>query len=258
MLNNQAARNVVSRFIDPVARRLLAVGLTPDAVTYIGAAGTVASALWFFPRGQFIPGVILIAVFAISDLLDGTMARLSGKAGPWGNYLDSTLDRVADGAVFGAVLIYFATHGESWPTAAAWVCLVGGFTISYAKARAESVGATANVGIAERAERLIVILAAAFITGFGVSWVLPVATAVLAVLTLVTIAQRFTHVRAQLIRRPADAVTPAEDVPPSRPQTPAAGTPSTGRSSAQAQDPVSRTDTPQDPDQGTLPGLDQR
>lgn len=258
MLNNQAARNAVSRFIDPVARRLLAVGLTPDAVTYIGAAGTVASALWFFPRGQFIPGVILIAVFAISDLLDGTMARQSGKAGPWGNYLDSTLDRVADGAVFGAVLIYFATHGETWPTAAAWVCLVGGFTISYAKARAESVGATANVGIAERAERLIVILAAAFITGFGVSWVLPVATAVLAVLTLVTIAQRFTHVRAQLIRRPADAATPAGDASASAPHTPTAGSPNAGRSSAPAQDPVSRTDAPNDPDQGTLPGLDQR
>ncbi len=211
MLNNQEARGAVARFIDPVAKALLRVGLTPDAVTYIGAAGTAVSALWFFPRGQFVPGVILIAVFAVSDLLDGTMARLSGRAGPWGNYLDSTLDRVADGAVFGGVLIFFATRGETWPTAAAWVCLVGGFTISYAKARAESVGATANVGIAERAERLIVILLAAFVTGLGVAWVLPVATAVLALLTLVTIAQRFTHVRAQLVRRQPDAATTPDD-----------------------------------------------
>lgn len=256
MLNNQEARSVVSRFIDPVARRLLAVGLTPDAVTYIGAAGTVISALWFFPRGQFIPGVILIAIFAVSDLLDGTMARLSGKAGPWGNYLDSTLDRVADGAVFGAVLIYFAAHGETWPTAAAWVCLVGGFTISYAKARAESVGATANVGIAERAERLIVILAAAFITGFGVTWVLPVATAVLAVLTLITIAQRFTHVRGQLIRRPPDSPAPQKDTPTADAQGPASGTPTETQGSGGRPD--SGGTSPKDPGQGTLPGVDGR
>lgn len=204
MLNNQQARTAVSRVIDPVARRLLAIGISPDAVTYIGAAGTSIAALWFFPRGQFVAGVLVIVLFVFSDLLDGTMARLSGRAGPWGNYLDSTLDRVADGAVFGGVLIYFATRGEAWQTAAAWVCLVGGFTVSYAKARAESVGAEANVGLAERAERLIVILAAAFITGLGVVWVLPVATALLAVLTLITIAQRFTHVHGQLARRQPD------------------------------------------------------
>ena len=63
---------------------------------------TSIAALWFFPRGQFVPGVLVIVLFVFSDLLDGTMARLSGRAGPWGNYLDSTLDRVADGAVFGA------------------------------------------------------------------------------------------------------------------------------------------------------------
>ncbi len=216
MLNNKQARSVVSRVIDPVARRLLALGVSPDAVTYVGAAGTSIAALWFFPRGQFVAGVVVIILFVFSDLLDGTMARMSGRAGPWGNYLDSTLDRVADGAVFGAILIYFATHGQTWPTAAAWVCLVGGFTISYAKARAESVGATANVGIAERAERLIVILAAAFITGLGVEWVLPAATAVLAVLTLVTIAQRFTHVRQQLAPRTSEVA----DVEPSAPVAP--------------------------------------
>ncbi len=246
MLNNQQARRVASRVVDPIAKRLLALGLSPDAVTYIGAAATSIAALWFFPRGQFIPGVIVIAIFALSDLLDGTMARMSGRAGPWGNYLDSTLDRVADGAVFGGVLIYFAVHGETWPTAAAWVCLVGGFTISYAKARAESVGATANVGIAERAERLIVILLAAFITGFGVTWMLPVATAVLALLTLITIAQRFTHVRQQLApRTPAPAADPDADAVP---DAGADAEPTTGPT----------TDPAQATDQGTLPGMDGR
>lgn len=230
MLNNKEARGVVSRVVDPVAKALLSIGLTPDAITYIGAAGVSLTALWFFPRGQFVIGVLVILLFVFSDLLDGTMARLSGRAGPWGNYLDSTLDRVADGAVFGGVLIYFATRGDSWATAAAWVCLVGGFTVSYAKARAESVGAEANVGIAERAERLIVILVAAFITGLGVTWLLPVATGILAVLTLITIAQRFTHVRQQLVRRtgepqpPAAGEAVAADSAPDAPAPPATPT----------------------------------
>lgn len=208
MLNNQQARHAVAGVVDPVAKALLRIGLTPDAVTLIGALGTCAAALWFFPRGQFVAGVLVILLFVFSDLLDGTMARLSGRAGPWGNFLDSTTDRIADGAVFGGILIYFAVRGQTWETAAAWVCLVGGFTISYAKARAESVGAEANVGIAERAERLIVVLLAAFIQGLGVSWALPVAVAVLAVLTLVTVGQRFAHVRGQLVTapRPPDAV----------------------------------------------------
>lgn len=198
MLNNADVRKAVAHVIDPVAKRLLAVGITPDAVTYVGAAGTVAAALWFFPRGQFVAGVLVILLFVFSDLLDGTMARLSGRSGPWGNFLDSTLDRVADGAVFGAILIYFATRGEALATAAGWVCLVGGFTISYSKARAESVGATANVGIAERAERLIVVMVAAFLQGLGVSWALPAALTILAVLTIITVAQRFSKVGSQL------------------------------------------------------------
>lgn len=213
MLNNKEARSVVAKVIDPVAKRLVAMGVTPDAITYIGAAGTSAAALWFFPRGQFIVGVLVILLFVFSDLLDGTMARMRGTAGPWGNYLDSTLDRIADGAVFGSILIYFATRGEGLATASAWVCLVGGFTISYAKARAESVGAEANVGIAERAERLIVVLAAAFIQGLGVTWALPAALTVLAVLTVVTVGQRFAHVRKQLVRPAAPEADSGDPAP---------------------------------------------
>jgi CDP-diacylglycerol--glycerol-3-phosphate 3-phosphatidyltransferase len=198
MLNNADVRKGLAKFIDPAAKKLLDIGVTPDMITYAGTLGVSATALWFFPRGQFTIGVIVILLFIFSDLLDGTMARMSNRAGPWGNFLDSTLDRIADGAVFGGFLIYFASRGESLAAAATWVCLVGGFTISYAKARAESVGATANVGIAERAERLILVLAAAFIAGFGVSWILPAAVIVLAVLVLVTIGQRFAKVKSQL------------------------------------------------------------
>jgi CDP-diacylglycerol--glycerol-3-phosphate 3-phosphatidyltransferase len=142
--------------------------------------------------------VIIIAASVIADLLDGTMARLSGRAGPWGNFLDATLDRVADGCVFGALVLWAASTGNAWTTAAALTCLVGGQVISYAKARAEAVGATANVGIAERAERLIVVLFAAMLAGFGVPYVLPVALGALAILSVITVVQRIVVVRRQL------------------------------------------------------------
>lgn len=207
MLNNAGVRGVMANVIEPVARGLLKIGVTPDAITYIGTIGASAAALWFFPRGEFVAGVLVMLFFIFSDLLDGTMARLSGTAGPWGNYLDSTLDRIADGAVFGGILIYFATRGEALGTAASWVVLVGAFTISYAKARAESVGATANVGIAERAERLIVVLAAAFLTGLlDQPYILMGAMVVLAILVVITIGQRFVTVKSQLRPHPSDAV----------------------------------------------------
>lgn len=199
MLNNQSARAVVARFIEPPARGLLKLGVSPDAVTIVGAAATTAAALVFFPRGQFLIGVGIMLLFIVSDLLDGTMARMQGTSGPWGNFLDSTLDRVADGAIFGGLLWYAAANGDTVTAWAAAICLIGGFTISYAKARAESVGATANVGIAERAERLIVALVAAVLAGLGFDAALPVLLSILAVLTVITVVQRFLTVRRQLV-----------------------------------------------------------
>ena len=201
MLNNPAARKVSSVVIEPIARLLLRLHVSPDAVTIVGTAGTCTAALVFFPRGDFIPGVLIIAALVLSDLVDGTMARLSGRAGPWGNFLDATLDRVADGCVFGSLVLWAATTGNPWTVAAALTCLVGGQVISYAKARAEAVGATANVGIAERAERLIVVLFACFLAGLGVPYVLPLALGALAVLSVVTVVQRIVVVRRQLLGR---------------------------------------------------------
>ena len=198
MLNNPAARKVSAVVLEPIARVLLRLHISPDAVTVVGTLVTCAAALWFFPRGDFVPGVLIIAASVVADLLDGTMARLSGRAGPWGNFLDATMDRVADGCVFGALVLWAASTGNAWTTAAALTCLVGGQVISYAKARAEAVGATANVGIAERAERLIVVLGAAFLAGLGVPYVLPIALGALAVLSVITVVQRIVVVRRQL------------------------------------------------------------
>jgi len=198
MLNNPNARKAMSAVLEPPARLLLRMHVSPDAITVLGTALAVATALICFPAGMFILGPILITVFAFSDLLDGTMARMRGTSGPWGNFLDATLDRVADGAIFGGIVLWAAINDQVGVAAAALLCLVMGQVTSYAKARAEAVGATANVGIAERAERLIVVLLAVFITGFGVPSVLPIALWILGALGFITVIQRIWTVRGQL------------------------------------------------------------
>ena len=198
MLNNPAARKLASGVIEPPARLLLRLHVSPDAVTVFGTVGAVASALVCLPTGRFGLGVLLIAIFATSDLIDGTMARISGTSGPWGNFLDATLDRVADGAIFGGLVMWGALNGDAVTTAAATLALVTGQVTSYAKARAEAVGATANVGIAERAERLVLVLLAALLAGFGVPYVLPAALWIIGGLGIITIIQRMVVVRRQL------------------------------------------------------------
>ena len=198
MLNNAGARALAAHAIDPIARGLLRLRVSPDAVTIFGTVGASAAALVFFPRGQWWLGAVIIGLFAFSDLIDGTMARMSGRQGPWGAFLDSTLDRVADGAVFGGLLLGFVRVSDDRTTAAALACLVGALVVSYAKARAESIGVECNVGIAERSERLLAALIAALLYGLGVPYVLPAVLWVLAVLTWVTVLQRVVHVRHQL------------------------------------------------------------
>jgi len=195
----------VSGAVDPVARLLLRMHVSPDAVTIGGTVAVVTVALVCLPQGWFIPAVILLVVLALSDLLDGTMARMAGTSGPWGNFLDATMDRLSDGAIFGALALYGAFHEQPWIAAAAILALVTGQVTSYAKARAEAVGATANVGIAERAERLIIAGIAALLTGLGVPYVLPGALWLLGALGLVTIAQRVATVRKQLVTPRPDA-----------------------------------------------------
>lgn len=198
MLNNPAARRLASGVIEPPARLLIRMRVSPDAVTVIGTLGVVIAALTCFTTGRFILGVVLISLFAISDLIDGTMARLAGTSGPWGNFLDATLDRVADGAIFGSLVVWAALNGQPWLVAGGVAALVTGQVTSYAKARAEAVGATANVGIAERAERNMGVLLAVLLTGLGVPLVLPVALWLLAGLGLVTVVQRIMAVRSRL------------------------------------------------------------
>ena len=198
MLNNPAARKVAAVVIDPPAKLLVKLKVSPDVVTLVGTIGASGSALILIPRGEFIWAIVLITLFALSDLIDGTMARLTGSSGPWGNFLDATLDRVTDGAVFGALVWWGATQQNYWIVGGGLLALVTGQVTSYAKARAEAVGATANVGIAERAERLILAGIGILLTGFGVPYVLPVVLWIVGVAGVITVIQRMVEVRRQL------------------------------------------------------------
>lgn len=192
-------RASVAGIFEPPARLLLRLGVSPDAVTVLGTVGVSGAALWFLPQGEFVAGVLVIALFIFSDTLDGTMARLSGRSSQWGAYLDSTLDRVSDAAIFAAVALYAARQGDDAGVALALAVLVGALLVSYARARAEGLGLDAAVGIAERTERLLVILVALLATGLGVDWALTAALWLLAVGTWATVVQRMLFVRRQAL-----------------------------------------------------------
>ena len=102
-------REFWSNFWAPLGDLLLRLGVKPDWVTWVGTIGVSAAALWFFPRGQFFVGVLVITAFVFSDIIDGYMARKAGLSSRWGAFLDSTLDRIGDAAVFGGLLLYYTT-----------------------------------------------------------------------------------------------------------------------------------------------------
>jgi CDP-diacylglycerol---glycerol-3-phosphate 3-phosphatidyltransferase len=204
---NRFARALFTRLLTPTARALLAVGISPDAVTLVGTLGVAFGALAFYPRGSFFWGTVVVTAFVFSDTVDGIMARLQGRSSTWGAFLDSTLDRFGDAAIFSGLVLYFAIHpGERWATpfvCLALACLLLGQIVSYARARAEGLGMTAAVGIAERADRLVVVLLATGLVGLGLPQVvLLVVLALLAVASLVTVVQRILVVRRQAFAAP--------------------------------------------------------
>jgi CDP-diacylglycerol--glycerol-3-phosphate 3-phosphatidyltransferase/CDP-diacylglycerol--inositol 3-phosphatidyltransferase len=149
----------------------------------------------------------VITAFVFSDLIDGYMARTSGRSSSWGAFLDSTLDRIADAAVFGGLVLYFAdVEGDLLMASVALYCLVMGSVTSYVRARAESLGMQAKVGIAERADRLVsVLVLTAFSDLFNLPILLDVVLWALAVASTITVVQRMVVVRRQALA--GDAAT---------------------------------------------------
>ncbi len=189
-------RPALNRLLTPLGKALARTPVTPNAITVTGTVGTTAGALWLYPTGHLLAGTLVCAIFVLADMLDGALARVTGTTGAWGAFLDSTLDRVGDAAVFAGLAIWLARGGHQALLAGLTLyCLVAGAMVSYARARAEGLGVRADVGVAERSERLVIILVSAGLTGLGVPFVLAVGLWALAVLSTVTFGQRVLVVR---------------------------------------------------------------
>jgi len=196
---SSALKPLVTRLIEPVARFALRIGLTPNAITILGAVGVVASAGFFYTDENYFVGTLFISFFALSDLFDGTMARISQKgASKWGGFLDSTIDRITDSAITIALLVPLI-QADDRLSYLGLITLVTGLLIPYIRAKAESYSIACSVGIAERTERLIIILVATGFEGLGVPFALAVGFWLLAILGVITVFQRIHVVRTGLL-----------------------------------------------------------
>ena len=208
---NRYARAFFTRVMTPIARMLLHLGVGPDTVTLVGTVGVVVSALVLFPRGDFFWGTVAVTAFIFSDMLDGTMARLADRVSKWGGFLDSTLDRFGDAAVFGGLAYYFGLSHNRPMFILSMVCLVSGAVTSYARAKAESLGFECAVGLVERSERLVGSLVATGLSGLGVPFIQAIALWALAIGSSVTVVQRIFHVRKQALSVPSVPNAPARE-----------------------------------------------
>lgn len=203
----------------PVGNLLLKWGVSPNTVTFVGTLGVVAGAVWLLPQGQLLWGVLFITAFVFSDMIDGYMARTSGNVSLYGSFLDSTLDRIGDAAIFGGLAMYYVGPGDDrWLAALSIYCLSMGSVTSYARAKAESLGMQAKVGIAERADRLVFILVTTGVAdlfhrvdlfGLGDKWLvaIPIMLGYLAFASTVTVGQRIhvVHLQSREITRAQQA-----------------------------------------------------
>jgi CDP-diacylglycerol--glycerol-3-phosphate 3-phosphatidyltransferase len=191
-------RQPLQRVLGPLGAALARRGVSANVVTFVGTVLTTSAALVLYPRGDLFWGSFAITIFVLFDMVDGALARARGITGVWGAFLDSNLDRISDAAVFAGLIWWFAGRGdEPWLLGLSIFCLVSGNLISYARARAEGLGMRADIGIAERTERLIVILTATGVSGLGVPFIQAIGMWLLAAATTVTVAQRFRVVYRQ-------------------------------------------------------------
>jgi CDP-diacylglycerol---glycerol-3-phosphate 3-phosphatidyltransferase len=194
---NAKVRQGWDKLMSPVGRGLQRVGIGANAVTVFGLLlqGVVA---YYIVEGRLVLAGLIAIVAAFADAFDGAVAKAAGTASKWGALLDSTSDRISDALFFLPVAWLYAVSPDppqshqKWVATLALIAMVLGFLVSYIKARAEGLGFECNVGIAERAERLILIIAALII-----NVILPVFLAILAVLSLITVIHRLVHVYRQ-------------------------------------------------------------
>jgi CDP-diacylglycerol--glycerol-3-phosphate 3-phosphatidyltransferase len=195
---SSAFKPVISRVIEPIARFAVRAKVTPNAVTLIGTFGTVLCAIYLYPKGELFIGTLFICLFALSDLFDGAIARLSEQgASAWGGFLDSTCDRITDAAILGSLAVYCIVEDNDLYLVAI-AAIVTGFLVPYIRAKAESFGIACTVGIAERTERIILALTGIGFHGLGVPHILAISLWLLLTLSSVTVIQRIAVVHRGL------------------------------------------------------------
>jgi CDP-diacylglycerol--glycerol-3-phosphate 3-phosphatidyltransferase len=186
-----SARPAVAKVVAPVVARLGRAGVTPDMVTVTGTVGAVAGAVLLIGTGHLLWGAVTVTVFVLLDMLDGALARARGGGSVFGAVLDSVGDRAADAAIFGALVWWYSGDGDNrLLVLLALICLVLGVLTSYIKARAEGAGLSCDVGIVERTERLILVLAGTGLAGLGIPYAVHVALCLLLAGSAVTVVQR--------------------------------------------------------------------
>ena len=190
------ARSLASRSVTSLAR----TGVTPNVLTATGVSLCLAAAVLvpFENHGTLLFFWLAAGIFVVGsllDILDGALARVGGKTTPFGAFIDSTTDRVGEGAMLAAIALVFARHGREWAVVLAVAAVVGSFLVSYTRARAEALGLRGDVGLGSRAERVALITAGLVFAPWGG---LPWAIVVLAATAWLTVVQRILHVRTQL------------------------------------------------------------
>jgi CDP-diacylglycerol--glycerol-3-phosphate 3-phosphatidyltransferase len=223
-------RPVFARLFNPIVRGLARTPVTPNMITVAGTVGVSAASLWLLPIGELFPGAFIATCFVFTDMLDGQLARIKGNSGKYGAFLDSTMDRFADAAIFGGITIWFMRTNHLLAVVSLF-CLAAGLSVSYVKARAEGLGLNADVGLIERPERMIIGLTSIGLSGLGIPYVLPIGMWGLAAGTALTLYQRMraVYVDAKSQAAPPTAPQPAAPTgsppPPTAPPTPTPAAP---------------------------------
>ncbi len=197
MLGNSKARDIGKLIATPFAKIFIKLGFSPDLVTLFGTLGVVVSSIIFFSQGEFLLGSIFFAMFVGLDAVDGTVARLLNRNSKWGAFFDSVLDRIADGVVLGSLAFYFANAGEETYFILSLIALLASEIVSYTKARAEGLGLNCDTGLAERPERVMIIIAGTFLTGLGINPALDISIWLLTIVSIITVIQRMNFVLKQ-------------------------------------------------------------
>jgi CDP-diacylglycerol--glycerol-3-phosphate 3-phosphatidyltransferase len=224
-------RPFFARLFGPIVRGLARTPVTPNMITVAGTVCMSAAALWLFPIGELFPGAFTATIFTFTDMLDGQLARIKGSSGKYGAFLDSTMDRLGDAAIFGGITIWFM-RSDHLLAVVSLFCLAGGMSVSYVKARAEGLGLNADVGVIERPERLIIGLTSIGLSGLGIPYVLPIGMWALAAGTALTLGQRMRAVYVDAQAKAAQSPAGESPAAQSTAAQSAAARPAAGESAA--------------------------